>query len=93
VASDSHSGWTQYEKTDDAGRAVIIPGEEEVTAVEIGGRFVCFEHEHQTRIEKEFLPDCAGGLIINVELRTEDAIQNAVADRPRDWRSHGCGAR
>jgi hypothetical protein len=80
VASESHSGWTQYVRTDDEGRAVLEPAEVEVIAVEVDGRTVCFEHE--TRIKEEFLPSCAGGLIFNVELRTEDAEPDA--DRPSD---------
>lgn len=83
VASESFSGWTSYESTDDQGRAILEPAEGEVTAVEVDGRTVRFYHENQTRIEKEFLPDCDRGLIFNVELRIEDAEQSA-ADRSRN---------
>jgi hypothetical protein len=72
VNSESYSGWTSKDvRTDDAGRAAIWPGEEEVIAVEVDGRIVRFERK--TRIENEFLPNCSGGLIFEVELRREDS--------------------
>jgi hypothetical protein len=73
VASESYSGWTQYETTDDAGRAIVKPAEDEVIAVEVDGRIVHFRPK--TRIEEElFLPHCVGGgLIVNVELTAKNA--------------------
>ena|SRR5215469_16322216 len=74
VASESYSGWTQpYETTDDAGRAIVKPAEDEVIAVEVDGRIVHFKPK--TWIEEElFLPNCArGGLIVNAELAAKRA--------------------
>ena len=77
VASESYSGWTNpYETTDDTGRAIVKPAEDEVIAVEVDARTVQLmpkmrQHDALVRcIEEElFIPHCArSGLIVNVEL-------------------------
>ncbi len=72
VGIASYSGRVQDAITDDAGRAVVMPSESEVTAVGVDGLIVRFE---RGRLHDEFfLPDCGDGLMVNVKLSPSNPI-------------------